>query len=347
MTRRHPGARPAAEPARAPRRPGGAAWSAAGRACAARCRWPPRSRSRSDFPHRDQLLFLTFAVIFATLVLQGLTLPAVIRWSASHDDGAEAARSCSARRRATEAALAQLDELAAAEWTRDDTAERMRGALRVPPAPAAAARAGETEDEDDGGRAPVAQVPEDGPVGARRAAPARSSSCATRARSPTRSCTGSSASSTSRTSGSRSSPSARSRRGARRSRGRPRRRCGRPRTRRRGSPRAPPPRSCAARARARSRRSSARAPSAVCGVAAQRRPDAAHLVGGDRGAGAGPAADDGLLGAAVGDVPRRGLRRPRPVVALSSASAPCSSGSCPRCAQRVDHGGRHAGALVA
>ena len=33
-----------------------------------------------DYPQRDLLVFLTFAVIFATLVLQGLTLPLVIRW---------------------------------------------------------------------------------------------------------------------------------------------------------------------------------------------------------------------------------------------------------------------------
>ena len=30
----------------------------------------------SDFPQRDLIVFLTFAVILATLVLQGLTLPA-------------------------------------------------------------------------------------------------------------------------------------------------------------------------------------------------------------------------------------------------------------------------------
>src|SRR5215208_2394928 len=80
----------------------------------------------ADFPARDQLLFITFGVILATLVLQGLTLPAVIRWSGVHDDGAEAAEELLARRRATEAALARLEELSGAEWTRDDTVERMR-----------------------------------------------------------------------------------------------------------------------------------------------------------------------------------------------------------------------------
>ena len=32
------------------------------------------------FPHRDMILFITFCVILSTLVLQGLTLPLIIRW---------------------------------------------------------------------------------------------------------------------------------------------------------------------------------------------------------------------------------------------------------------------------
>ena len=104
----------------------------------------------SDFPARDQLLFITFGVILATLVLQGLTLPAVIRWSGVHDDGSEAAEELLARRRATEAALAHLDQLAAAEWTRDDTVERMRGMYEYR-SRRLGARAGETEDEEGGG----------------------------------------------------------------------------------------------------------------------------------------------------------------------------------------------------
>lgn len=39
-----------------------------------------------DFPNRDLIIFLTFSVIFATLVLQGLTLPALIRWFKISDD---------------------------------------------------------------------------------------------------------------------------------------------------------------------------------------------------------------------------------------------------------------------
>jgi monovalent cation/hydrogen antiporter len=100
-----------------------------------------------DFPARDEILFITFAVIFATLVLQGLTLPAVIRWSGARDDGADAREDLVARRQATAAALARLDELAAEEWTRDDTIERMR-ALYQYRERRLTARAG--EDDGDG-----------------------------------------------------------------------------------------------------------------------------------------------------------------------------------------------------
>jgi monovalent cation/hydrogen antiporter len=101
----------------------------------------------ADFPARDQLLFITFVVIFVTLVLQGLTLPAVIRWSGVHDDGAEAREELLARRRATEAALERLDELEDEEWTRDDTVERMRGMYRYR-VRRLNARAGEQDDGD-------------------------------------------------------------------------------------------------------------------------------------------------------------------------------------------------------
>jgi NhaP-type Na+/H+ or K+/H+ antiporter len=79
-----------------------------------------------SFPQRDIVLFLTFAVIFATLVVQGLTLPLVIKALHVEDDGADEREELLGRRAAVEAALARLEELGAAEWTRDDTAERMR-----------------------------------------------------------------------------------------------------------------------------------------------------------------------------------------------------------------------------
>jgi monovalent cation/hydrogen antiporter len=78
-----------------------------------------------DFPMRDLILFLTFAVILATLVLQGLTLPTLIRRLRLHDDGAEAKEELRARLAATHAALERLDELAVEDWTRDDTVDRL------------------------------------------------------------------------------------------------------------------------------------------------------------------------------------------------------------------------------
>src|SRR5260370_42583631 len=41
----------------------------------------------SPFPGRDYILFITFCVILATLVLQGLSLPLVIRRLGVVDDG--------------------------------------------------------------------------------------------------------------------------------------------------------------------------------------------------------------------------------------------------------------------
>ena len=92
------------------------------------------------------VIFLTFAVIFATLVVQGLTLPAVIR--AVHlapDDEAEG-EELRARMIAARAALEEIDVLAEEEWTRDDTLERMRALYRYRKR-RFGARAGKIEDE--------------------------------------------------------------------------------------------------------------------------------------------------------------------------------------------------------
>lgn len=63
------------------------------------------------FPERDLVIFLTFAVILATLVGQGLTLPLLIRRLGVGDDGSAAHEELHAREAAVEAALARLDEL--------------------------------------------------------------------------------------------------------------------------------------------------------------------------------------------------------------------------------------------
>lgn len=78
------------------------------------------------FPERDLILFLTFSVILATLVVQGLSLPALIRALGLEDDGAHEREEARGRVGAAEAALARLEELEDEGRVREDTAERMR-----------------------------------------------------------------------------------------------------------------------------------------------------------------------------------------------------------------------------
>jgi Na+/H+ antiporter len=82
------------------------------------------------FPARELIIFLAFCVIVFTLVVQGLTLPFVIRFLGIEEDDMEAREEAKARLRAAEAALARLEELAGEDWTREDTIERTRGLYR-------------------------------------------------------------------------------------------------------------------------------------------------------------------------------------------------------------------------
>jgi len=79
------------------------------------------------FPERDLIVFLTFCVILGTLVLQGLSLPLVIRALGIEPDHTEETENAKARIHAAEAALARLDELLDEDWVGEQTAERLRG----------------------------------------------------------------------------------------------------------------------------------------------------------------------------------------------------------------------------
>jgi monovalent cation/hydrogen antiporter len=70
----------------------------------------------SPFPHRSLMIFLTFAVIFVTLVLQGLTLPPLIRWLGLAGLTGRNVEEEKARRAMAEASLAYLEN------ARDDEA---------------------------------------------------------------------------------------------------------------------------------------------------------------------------------------------------------------------------------
>jgi monovalent cation/hydrogen antiporter len=87
---------------------------------------PHSTDAGAPFPDRDLILFLAFSVIVFTLVVQGLTLPALIRRLDISDDGQESLEEIAGRLQAAEAALERLGELEGEDWVRDDTADRMR-----------------------------------------------------------------------------------------------------------------------------------------------------------------------------------------------------------------------------
>ncbi len=83
------------------------------------------------FPQRNLIIFCGFSVILATLLIQGLTLPPLIKWLEVDDYDEELEQEeVAARLRAIDAAMARLDELVAEEWVLEDTVERVRGSFR-------------------------------------------------------------------------------------------------------------------------------------------------------------------------------------------------------------------------
>jgi CPA1 family monovalent cation:H+ antiporter len=107
---------------------------------------PLTTATGEPFPQRSFIIYMAFCVILATLVVQGLTLPGVIRMLRLEDDGLTSKEETKARIHAAEAALGRLEELAGEDWVRPDTAERMRGTYRF----RASRFAARFDDEDDG-----------------------------------------------------------------------------------------------------------------------------------------------------------------------------------------------------
>jgi Na+/H+ antiporter len=67
--------------------------------------------SGQPFPHRSTIVVLSFSVIFVTLLLQGLSLPAVIRGLRLPSDDADLREEREAMLRAADAAVHRLDEI--------------------------------------------------------------------------------------------------------------------------------------------------------------------------------------------------------------------------------------------
>jgi CPA1 family monovalent cation:H+ antiporter len=109
---------------------------------------PLETDAGAPFPERELVIFLAYCVVLFTVVVQGLTLPALIRRLGVIDDGAEEeAEEHAARIAAAEAAMEALEELAGEEWAREDTLKRLRGMYSFRRRRFATLR-GDLEDED-------------------------------------------------------------------------------------------------------------------------------------------------------------------------------------------------------
>ena len=87
---------------------------------------PLTIQNGAPFPERDLILFLTFIVILATLVGQGLSLPWLIRWLGLEDDKGAEAEEREARLKANRAALARLNEPAPPDPAKANARQRLR-----------------------------------------------------------------------------------------------------------------------------------------------------------------------------------------------------------------------------
>jgi CPA1 family monovalent cation:H+ antiporter len=88
---------------------------------------PLETDAGAALPGRDLILFITFTLILFTVVVQGLTLPVLIRrLGVGVEESETQQEEAAARYAAARAGIARLDELAVEEWTREDTIDRAR-----------------------------------------------------------------------------------------------------------------------------------------------------------------------------------------------------------------------------
>jgi CPA1 family monovalent cation:H+ antiporter len=78
------------------------------------------------YPDRDLIVFVTSVVILTTILVQGLTLPMVVRWAGMGSDTARVDEARHARVRAAEAGLAALPAVARSLNAPPQMADRVR-----------------------------------------------------------------------------------------------------------------------------------------------------------------------------------------------------------------------------
>jgi CPA1 family monovalent cation:H+ antiporter len=87
---------------------------------------PLLTAAGTAFPQRNLILFLSFSVVLATLVGQGLTLPPLIRWLGIPNDREAEREEMTAHLAIAEAALKRLEELSGEPWVDPEAAAQLR-----------------------------------------------------------------------------------------------------------------------------------------------------------------------------------------------------------------------------
>ena len=85
----------------------------------------------APFPHRDLLVFLTVVVVLVTLVGQTISLPLLLRRLGLRPDDRELSESVRARLATVDAALRELDEVAASEGLDQPQVDALRQVLEL------------------------------------------------------------------------------------------------------------------------------------------------------------------------------------------------------------------------
>ena len=117
-------------------------------ALAAALALPVTTAAGSPFPFRSEIILISFTVILVTLVLQGLSLPPIIRLLRFEEEDDLKQEETMAREQAATAALSRLDEVATESWVAMEQVERLR--LRYLRRMERLAKAGVTEEEISG-----------------------------------------------------------------------------------------------------------------------------------------------------------------------------------------------------
>lgn len=87
---------------------------------------PVTTSAGAPFPFRAEIILISFTVILVTLVLQGLSLPPIIRFLRLEEDTGLEGEETLAREHAATAALTRLDEIVEENWATSEQVARVR-----------------------------------------------------------------------------------------------------------------------------------------------------------------------------------------------------------------------------